>query len=67
MACFDHFGKRCLGRQIWPFKALFKYSSKVVALLVERHCSSELLISETDRSSSGKDGGLDTLSQSRHY
>lgn len=49
MACFEHSGERCLGRLLWPFKALFKYSSKVAALPAETHCCSGLLISETDR------------------
>lgn len=42
MACFEHSGERCLGRLLWPFKALFKYSSKVAALLAETHCCSGL-------------------------
>lgn len=45
MASFEHSGERCLGRLLWPFKVLFKYSSRVAVLLVERHCCSRLLIS----------------------
>lgn len=50
MASFEHPGERCLGRLLWPFKVLFKYSSRVAVLLVERHCCSRLLISGKGRS-----------------